>query len=156
MKRWEVDPARADMMGGSRGKRGADFLICFGGTVLACGCAAFFVPPVVTAILMLSQSSVAIPAAQALERPRAECGPRRITRSGRALPDPGHPGGSSAVFLVWSADVRLVPATLGAVGGAHFLPFAWLFRTRVYLVLGVTVAVLPYAIALAARPDVYP
>jgi hypothetical protein len=157
MSRWDVDAARDDMMGGPPGKRGAEFLICFGGTVLACAGAAFVVPPGLTGVLMLSQSAVAIPAALAVQRWRglrtSADNPlwplliQILAVQVTALP---------AVFLVWSADVRLVPAALGAVGGAHFLPFGWLYRTRVYVVLGAVVAVLPWAITLAAGPDVYP
>lgn len=39
-------------------------------------------------------------------------------------------------------------AALAAVAGAHFLPYSWLHRTRVYLVLAVAVSLGSWALAL--------
>jgi hypothetical protein len=33
-----------------------------------------------------------------------------------------------------------VPAVFAAIGGGHFLPYAWLHRTRLYIVLGVAIS----------------
>jgi hypothetical protein len=45
-----------------------------------------------------------------------------------------------AVILMYTERPELVPATFAAIGGAHFLPYVWLHRTRIYLVLALTVS----------------
>jgi hypothetical protein len=49
-----------------------------------------------------------------------------------------------AVAIVWSVAPSYMPVAFAAVVGAHFLPFQWLYRTRLYGVLGVVVAAGPY------------
>lgn len=53
-----------------------------------------------------------------------------------------------AILLVWNLAPALVPVAFAAVVGAHFLPFQWVYRTPLYGVLGVVVAVGPYLIAV--------
>jgi hypothetical protein len=55
-----------------------------------------------------------------------------------------------AILLVWEATPQYVPVALAAVVGAHFLPFQWVYRTRLYGWLGVTVAVGPFALAVVS------
>jgi hypothetical protein len=45
-----------------------------------------------------------------------------------------------AVILVYTLNPAYVPAVFAAIGGGHFLPYAWLHRTRLYIVLGVAIA----------------
>jgi hypothetical protein len=52
-----------------------------------------------------------------------------------------------AVMLVWSAAPAYVPVAFAGVVGAHFLPFQWIYQTRLYGILGVVVAVGPYLLA---------
>lgn len=56
-----------------------------------------------------------------------------------------------AILLVWDASPAYMPAAFAAVVGAHFLPFQWVYRTSVYGVLGMTVAVGPYALIILFR-----
>ncbi|MGH7460078.1 MAG: DUF7010 family protein, partial [Longimicrobiales bacterium] len=53
-----------------------------------------------------------------------------------------------AVLLVWDQTPEYVPVAFAALVGAHFLPFQWVYRTRLYGILGVIVAVGPFVLAL--------
>lgn len=53
-----------------------------------------------------------------------------------------------AILLVWDAAPQYVPVAFAAVVGAHFLPFQWIYRTRLYGFLGIVVAVGPFALAV--------
>jgi hypothetical protein len=53
-----------------------------------------------------------------------------------------------AILLVWEASPEYVPVAFAAIVGAHFLPFQWVYRTRLYGILGVVVAVGPFALAV--------
>lgn len=44
-----------------------------------------------------------------------------------------------------------VPVAFAALVGGHFLPFDWIYRTRLYSILGVVVAVGPFALAVLFR-----
>lgn len=149
MSEWTVDAARRDMMGNAPGGRGAVFLICFGATVLLCGIAAFFLNLGLVVFLFICQGGVALPAAIIWERMRGARG------------DPDNPlwplvyqilgvqiVALPAVFIIFLLDPRFVPAALGAIGGAHFLPFAWLYRTGIYIYLGVAISVIPFSCAV--------
>ena len=56
-----------------------------------------------------------------------------------------------AILLVWDATPPLMPVAFAAVVGAHFLPFQWIYRTRLYGVLSVVVAVGPFVLAVLFR-----
>jgi hypothetical protein len=45
-----------------------------------------------------------------------------------------------AMIVVYSLNPAYVPAVFAAIGGAHFLPYAWLHRTRLYIVLGLAIS----------------
>ena len=53
-----------------------------------------------------------------------------------------------AILLVWDTASAYMPVALAAVVGAHFLPFEWVYRTRLYRFLGIAVAVGPFALAI--------
>ncbi len=59
-----------------------------------------------------------------------------------------------AILLVWDAMPNYMPVAFAAVVGAHFLPFQWVYRTKVYLALGIVVAVGPYILAVLVGPSV--
>jgi hypothetical protein len=129
---------------------GAPFLAAYGLTLAACGALAFVVPAPVAALTAMFQGVVALPLAFLLERVMG-AGPMRPDHPLRplsvqlamsqvlALP---------AVILAYNYHASTVPIALGAIGGAHFLPYAWLQRTPVYSVLGVAVSLGPFALAL--------
>ncbi len=56
-----------------------------------------------------------------------------------------------AILLVWDASPHYVPVAFAAVVGAHFLPFQWIYRTRIYGFLGVVVSVGPFVLAVLFR-----
>jgi hypothetical protein len=53
-----------------------------------------------------------------------------------------------AILLVWDASPQYVPVAFAAVVGAHFLPFQWVYCTRLYGFLGIVVAVGPFGLAV--------
>jgi hypothetical protein len=53
-----------------------------------------------------------------------------------------------AILLVWDKAPEDVPAAFAAIVGAHFLPFQWVYRTKLYGVMGVAVAVGPFLLAV--------
>jgi len=53
-----------------------------------------------------------------------------------------------AILLVWDTAPAYMPVAFAAVVGAHFLPFQWVYRTPIYGVLAVAVAVGPFLLAL--------
>lgn len=59
-----------------------------------------------------------------------------------------------AILLVWDRTPALLPVAFAAIVGAHFLPFQWVYRTSLYGVLGVIVAVGPFALAFVSGEDV--
>lgn len=62
----DLEFARDEVSASSAG--GAPFLIAFGGTILVCAVAAFFLPVKQAALLVMFQGSVALPLAFVLER----------------------------------------------------------------------------------------
>jgi hypothetical protein len=142
----DLDEARRDVSAASAG--GAPFLICFGLTLLACAALSFVVPRSTAALLVIFQGAVALPASFLLER-----------RMGHARMAPDNPLrplsvqlamsqvlALPAVILVYSLNPGGVPLVMAAIAGGHFLPYAWLQRTSVYV--GLAVAVSGGALAL--------
>ncbi|HET9369722.1 MAG TPA: hypothetical protein VFO19_05720 [Vicinamibacterales bacterium] len=135
-----LDVARDDIAASSAG--GAPFLICFGVTLFATAIASFFITREPAAIIVMFQGNAALPAAFWLERKMAM---RPMT--------PGNPLASLSVHLAMSQIVAFpiviatysyatsaVPLAMASIAGAHFVPYAWLHRTRAYIVLGIVVA----------------
>jgi hypothetical protein len=60
------------------------------------------------------------------------------------------------VIAMYSLSPGGVPLAMASIGGGHFLPYAWLQRTRAYVVLGVAVAVGAYAIQMALGARAFP
>lgn len=150
-----LDAAREEITASSAA--GAPFLLAFGSTLLAAGLLGLVLPSGVAAIVLLFQGNVALPLAFWLER-------RMATR--RMSPDnPLKPLSIQlamtqvvalpAVILAFAFAHWTVPAAFAAIGGGHFLPYAWLQRTRVYLVLGVAVSLGAAAITLVLREQAF-
>ncbi len=154
--RWDLDRARDDVSASSAG--GAPFLIAFGLTLSATAIASFFLPLRIAALVALFQGNLALPLAFWLER-----------RMGRGPMAPGNPLKPLSVLMAMSQIVALpavfyayglhpayVPAALAAIGGGHFLPYAWLQRTQIYTVLGIAVALGAFAISIVLRRESFP
>jgi len=125
---------------------GFPFLLVFSVVWLAAGVLSYWVPREVAPWVYPSLGGLAVPIAIALER--------RLAYVPAANPDPLLPltlqllfvqiVAFPAILLVWDATPHFVPVAFAAVVGAHFLPFQWVYRTRVYGVLAVVVAVGPF------------
>lgn len=150
---WTVERARHEAIVSAGA--GFTFLLAFGVTWIAAAAVSFAVPTEVAAWVYLLQAFVGMPAAFGLQR---------ALGYPRASPD--NPLGPLAVQLVFIQPVAFpafllmleiepafVPVAFAAVLGAHFLPFAWIHRTPVYVVLGIVVSAGAYglAITLGAR-----
>lgn len=143
-----TDQERDEARTANRG--GVSFLVAHGIASLVAGALTFALPVETAALLFMFQGMAAFPASLLLER---SLGYRMVGRENSlqplfiqvasiqllALP---------AVIVVYSLEPLYTPVAFAAVGGAHFLPYAWLQRTRVYAVLAAVVAVVPYLLLL--------
>jgi len=145
----ERDAARSANLGGYT------FLVVHGVTFALAGLASFILELETAALVYLFQGLVAFPVSLALERAQ---GFRMLGKENSltplfiqvasiqivALP---------AVIYVFELDPRLVPAAFAAVAGAHFLPYVWLQRTRIYGALAVFLALVPWGLLLVLDRD---
>lgn len=145
----DLDRARDDISASSGG--GAPFLVAFGVTLLASAIASWFLPRSTAALVLMFQGNLALPAAFWLERwMRAR------------IMTPGNPLQSLSIQLAMSQIVAFpvvivahdmnpgaVPIAMASIAGGHFLPYAWLHRSRVYIALGVAVSAGALALQIA-------
>lgn len=122
---------------------GAPFLIAYGTTFILTGVLSFFISLEIAALIAMFQGVVALPVAFWLER---QMGTQRMAaenplRSLSAQMAVSQALGIPALIIAYNLNPTVVPAVLAGFGGAHFLPYAWLHRTRLYLFMGATVAV---------------
>ena len=152
----DLDVARANVTAASTG--GAPFLIAFASTLGLTGVAALWMDVRITALVTLFQGNVALPFAFWLERrlsdvrladdnPLKPLSIQLATSQILALP---------AVLFVYSCAPAAVPAAMAGVGAAHFLPYAWLQRTRIFIGLAVAVALGPFALTVWLRGSAAP
>ncbi len=129
---------------------GSPFLLVFSFVWIAAGSLSYVVPRDVAPWIYLFLGFPAMPIAIAFER--------RVGYIRAAEPDPLLPltlqilfvqvVAFPAILIVWDAAPQYVPVALAAVVGAHFLPFQWVYRTRLYGFLGVVVAGGPFVLAV--------
>lgn len=129
---------------------GFPFLLVFAFVWIAAASSSYLVPRDVAPWIYLFLGIPAMPIAIALER--------RVGYVRASTPDPLLPltlqvlfvqvVAFPAILLVWDAAPQYVPVAFAAVVGAHFLPFQWIYRTRLYGYLGVVVAVGPFVLAV--------
>ena len=129
---------------------GFPFLLTFAFAWLAGAALSYVVPPAIAPWSYLFLGIPAMPIAMVLER--------RMGYVRAAKPDPLLPltlqvlfvqiVAFPAILLVWDAAPPFLPVAFAAVVGAHFLPFQWIYGTRLYGYLGVVVAVGPFVLAL--------
>lgn len=140
--RQALDEVSASSMGG------AAFLIAYGATFLITALLSFFLPWNVVAVIALFQGGVALPAAFWLER---KLGSRRMAADNPLRPLSVQLAMSQALGLpllivVYSLNPRAIPVALACLGGVHFLPYAWLQRTRIYVFFAAVVSLGAFAI----------
>jgi hypothetical protein len=152
----DLEQAQDEVSASSSG--GAPFLIAYGLTLFITAILSFFLPINIVALVAMFQGSIALPLAFWLER-RMGSGPMSSDNPLRplsvqmamsqilALP---------AIIVAYTLDPRLVPVVLAAVGGAHFLPYAWLHRTQLYAALAVAISVGAFILQLVLRSESFP
>jgi len=156
VQRGELNAALDDVSASSAG--GAPFLIAFALTLALCGVLASFVPVRTAALFVLFQGNLALPLAFLLER---RLGSRRLPADHPLRPLSVQMAMSQivalpAVVLVYALQPEYVPAAMVAIGGGHFLPYAWLQRTRLYLALGVAVSAGALVLSLTLKRESFP
>ncbi len=122
---------------------GAPFLIAYGATFLITAILSFFLPRPTVALIAMFQGGVALPAAFWLER---KMGSRRMSpgnplRALSAQMAMSQALGLPLLILAYSLNPGAVPLALASLGGVHFLPYAWLHRTRIYAIFAVAVSI---------------
>lgn len=152
---WTLDQARTSAS--SSAAQGAPWLNAFGSTLSIVPVLSFVVPLNTAVLVVIFRRGLAVPVAIALDR-----------WLGTGPMFGGHPLRSlsvqlpmvqilalPAVILVHIVNPALVPATFAAIGGAHFLPYAWLHRTRIYLFLGLAISLGSWAVTIGFGEDAY-
>jgi hypothetical protein len=137
---WDLDRARQEVSRSSAG--GAAFLICFGTSLLICAIATFYVPVKQAALMVMFQGGVALPAAFVLERKlawgrMAKENPLNALSVQLAM---SQIVAFPIVIAMYSLRPGAVPLAMASIAGGHFLPYAWLQRTNVYVWLAVAVS----------------
>lgn len=136
---------------------GAPFLIAYGATLFVTGILYYFLPLETVALIAIFQGTVALPVAFWLERrlgwqkrtaenPLQSLSVQMAMSQVLALP---------ATIIAYSLNPATVPAVLAAIGGGHFLPYAWLHRTRYYAIMAVAVSIGAFIIQLLLRADAF-
>ena len=136
---------------------GAPFLIAYGLTFLITAIFSFFIPKPIAALVAMFQGGVALPIAFWLERkmgsrrmasdnPLRELSVQMAMSQALALP---------ALILVYSLNPNGLPLALAALGGVHFLPYAWLQRTRIYVGFAVAVSLGAFVIQILLAANTF-
>lgn len=135
-----LDQAFTEVSRSSAG--GAPFLIAYGATFIITGILSYILPAETVALIAMFQGGVALPAAFWLER-RMGQGRMSAENPLRALSVQLAMSQALALPLLivaYNLNPRSIPVMLAGLGGVHFLPYAWLHRTRLYAILAGVVA----------------
>lgn len=57
-----------------------------------------------------------------------------------------------ALIVAFDLNPRAVPVIIAGLGGVHFLPYAWLHRTKLYTALAVAVSIGVFGLLLILGP----
>ncbi len=129
---------------------GAPFLIAYGVTFIITGILSYLLPAETAALIAMFQGAVALPAAFWLER-RMGRGRMSVDNPLRALSKQlafSQVLALPALIVAFNLNPRSIPVILAGLGGVHFLPYAWLHRTRSYVVLGIAVSLGAFGLQL--------
>jgi hypothetical protein len=133
---------------------GAPFLIAYGATFIISGILSFVLPQETAALIVLFQGGLVLPVAFWLER---RLGWRRMTAGNplrtlsvqlavsQALALP-------ALIVAFNLNPRSIPVIMAGLGGVHFLPYAWLHRTKLYTALAVAISFGAFGLQLLLGP----
>ncbi|MBE2221359.1 MAG: hypothetical protein IAF02_07455 [Anaerolineae bacterium] len=136
---------------------GAPFLIAYGLTFFVSGILSFVLPEETAVLIVLFQGALALPLAFWLERkmrweqmaadnPLRALSVQLAVSQALALP---------ALIVVFDLNPRAIPVMMAGLGGVHFLPYAWLHRTRLYTALAVAVSFGAFALLLILGPTAF-
>jgi hypothetical protein len=153
-----TDFARARLEITTSSAAGSPFLMAFGLTILLTGLAAFMLPTKTAALILLFQGNAALPLAFWLE-PRLGWGKMSPDNPLKALSIQlamSQMAAFPVVILAYALAPWSVGAAMAAVAGGHFVPYAWLQGTRIYIVLGAVVSAGALALTLVLRQAALP
>lgn len=147
-----LNQAFAEVSASSAG--GAPFLIAYGATFIICGSLSYVLAAETAALIVLFQGGLALPLAFWLERrlgwgrmaannPLRALSVQLAVSQALALP---------ALIVAFQLNPRSIPVILAGLGGVHFLPYAWLHRTRLYIALAVAIAFGAFGLQLLFGP----
>ncbi len=151
MGNYSFDRALNEVSASSAG--GAPFLICYGATFILVGVLSLTLPRETSALLVMFQGGVALPLALWLEK---RMGTARMSAENPLKDLSAFMAISQALaipflIVVYNINPGQVPVVMAGLGGVHFLPYAWLHRTKVYTALAVVVAVGAFALVLGLK-----
>ena len=147
-----LNHAFAEVSASSAG--GAPFLVAYGATFMLSGILSFLLPEETAALIVMFQGGLALPAAFWLERrlgwgrmaadnPLRALSVQLAVSQALALP---------ALIVAFDMNPRSIPVILAGLGGVHFLPYAWLHRTKLYTALAVAVSFGAFGLLLLLGP----
>lgn len=151
-----LDWALSDVSSSSAG--GAPFLIAYGATLFITAILYWFLPLETVAMVAIFQGTAALPVAFWLER-RMGSGAMAVDNPLRSLSVQmamSQVVALPAVIIAYNLNPVTVPVVLAAIGGGHFLPYAWLHRTRLYLVLGGAISIGAFVLQVLLKSDAFP
>ena len=104
------------------------------------------------------QGSAALPLAFWLERRLGSGGmsPDNPLRSLSVQMAMSQSLGIPLLIIAYNLNPVTVPAALAGLGGVHFVPYAWLHRTRLYIYLGVAVVLGAFFILVLLPSNEFP
>jgi hypothetical protein len=132
--------------------------VAFGATLLACGVGAFFLSRRTAALAVMFQGGLALPAACLVER-RMGWGTMAKDNALRPLSIQlalSQIVAFPVVIATFSLNPGAVPLAMASIAGGHFLPYAWLQRTNVYVWLAVAVSAGALVLEIALGPNAFP
>jgi hypothetical protein len=152
----EFTTARQEVSQSSAG--GAPFLIAFGTTLLICGGLWWVLPLKQAALAVMFQGGPALGAAFWLERrmawgPMAKDNPLNTLSVQLAM---SQILAFPVVIALYDLRPGAVPLAMASIAGAHFLPYAWLQRTNVYMWLGIAVSGGALALQITLGANAFP
>lgn len=150
-----LDQAFTEVSRSSAG--GAPFLIAYGATFIITGILSYILPEETVALVAMFQGGVALPAAFWLERRMgqgrmADNNPLRALSVQLAM---SQALALPLLIVVYNLNPRAISIALAGLGGVHFLPYAWLHRTRLYAILATVVALGAFGLQLILGPAAF-
>lgn len=137
---------------------GSPFLIAYGATFILTGILSLFIPVETAALIAMFQGTAALPVALWLERKlgsvrMAQDNPLRALSGLIAF---SQVLGLPALIVVYSLNPLAIPVVLAGLGGIHFIPYVWLHRTRLYFILGFSLAIGAFLITILLSDGRFP